>query len=412
MAAQADPAAAIAELEARGDWPGLIETLRDAVAADRRVLADTAVKAWCGRRWRNIFLEQAAADEQAVKASAKRLAIPGRDRREVKHRLAERFLRGPGIGDWELELPSCEATRVDNVTLVFCPGLVNGLLPAGAFETVFPALEKEYGWRFLRADAHPLRGCDANVDDLLATLEQGHGLDASNRPIPPEEQRPPGDVFLLGYSKGTADALTVLATHPEVAPRVRALVAWAGAAGGSFLADDIYESVKDLELDLGTGIEAALGTVLKLIAPVLGMDAMTARLEETDFKGAVRDLTTAVRGEFMRANGPALDALDIPFFHVTAATRPTEVPYFQMQGAIQLARHDPDNDMQLTQEQSKVPLPLGVDLAMLRAHHWDVSYEPFPLHARLGSPNLEHRFPRRAAIAATVMLLAELGVID
>ena len=45
-------------------------------------------------------------------------------------------------------------------------------------------------------------------------------------------------LVLVGYSKGTPDILEGLATYPELARRVAAVVSVAGAVGGSPLADD------------------------------------------------------------------------------------------------------------------------------------------------------------------------------
>jgi hypothetical protein len=49
---------------------------------------------------------------------------------------------------------------------------------------------------------------------------------------------------------------------------------------------------------------------------------------------------------------------------------------------------------------------------MAHAHHWDIAYDAFPPAMRAMSPNLEHRWPRYAALIANWELLAELGLID
>ncbi len=49
---------------------------------------------------------------------------------------------------------------------------------------------------------------------------------------------------------------------------------------------------------------------------------------------------------------------------------------------------------------------------MLRAHHWNLSYAPFPKLMCFGSPHLDHPFPREAAATAMVLLVDELGLID
>ncbi|MEO5731741.1 MAG: hypothetical protein ABI134_08580, partial [Byssovorax sp.] len=104
--------------------------------------------------------------------------------------------------------------------------------------------------------------------------------------------------------------------------------------------------------------------------------------------------------------------LSIPFLNVTGATSLFEVPYFQATGVLRLNHFDTDNDMQLTQAQAKLPGPMSTDLAIFRANHWDLAYDPFPENRRLGSSNLDHPFPKTAAITAVVKLAAELGLID
>lgn len=398
------------ELERRGEYEQLIAAVRELVAADRRALADPYMKEWCGRRYRDLFLRHAARDRAAVRNAGRSFArLRGRDSRSPRQKVAERFLRRD-VEDWKLELPAPRA-EAPNATLLFCPGLINGMLPVQAFEDAFPALEAERGMRVLRADTHPVRGCEANVADIAASFEEGAGLRSDCSLLPPSDRVPPEDIWLLGYSKGAADWLTFLSARPDLAGRVRAAVSWAGAVGGSFLADSAYARIRELSLPIGS-VGGPAQAVLRALAPMLQMDEGLRRLEEFDVKGAIRDLTTEVRGRFLERHADALDALDVPFFNVTAATSATEVPYFQIQGYLDIARSDRDNDMQVTQEQARMRVPMATDLAVFHAHHWDLSYTPFPRSRRMGSPNLDHPFPRTAAIGGLYELLAELGLLD
>ena len=61
------------------------------------------------------------------------------------------------------------------------------------------------------------------IRDYLANLE-----------APPSER-----IVLVGYSKGTTDALEAAVKHPEVAERVSAIISFAGVVGGSPLADSL-----------------------------------------------------------------------------------------------------------------------------------------------------------------------------
>ena len=77
-----------------------------------------------------------------------------------------------------------------------------------------------------------------------------------------------------------------------------------------------------------------------------------------------------------------------------------------------LNKYDSNNDMQLTQSQARLDNPMSTDLAMLHGHHWDISYSQFPKLMRLGSPNLDHPFPKEAAAVAIFKFATELGLID
>lgn len=398
----------ISQLIEQGNYETIIEEVREQVAQNKRSLTDPDIKDWIGRRWRNLFIAEASQDAKAVKAARSKIA--GRDKRSPKQKIAERFLRGDSILEWQHEMPAAEINKHKNVTLVFCAGLLNGLLPDHAFKDEFIALNQEYGWKFLRADIHPMRGCEPNTDDIKRVIDEGKGmkLDGSRKT---QKYKPPGDIVLMGYSKGGPDILSFLAKYPEYKDRVRCAVMWAGAIGGSYTADGIYDSIKDLDL---SAAYQRLTDFLKMFSPFVQpkKEGFFRRVDEFDIKGALKDLTTHERGRFLKEQGKALDEMNIPFFTFTAATSFLQVPTFQMHDAIRLSKFDANNDMQLTQAQAKIHAPMETHIATLHGHHWDISYPPFPRAARLGSPNLDHPFPRKAAIIALFQLLGELGLLD
>lgn len=397
--------------EARHDYDALIDTLRQRIADNPRTVTDPAVKAWMARRWRNLFLQEAVKDRQALLAAGRTLGL-GRDRRPPAQRIAERFLKGEHLHEWSLDLPAARCGTAIDTTLVFCPGFINGMLPAHAFAREFPELEAEYGWKILQADAHPMRSCDANVEDVVRAVTEGKGFQSDPGAASDRLRHGPApdDVFLMGYSKGAPDILTALVQQPELLQsKVRCVVSWAGAIGGSYMADNFHALVKDLDTDTVT---ARLHDLLQLLAPGLVRKGSLRRLGEYDVRGGVGSLTTAVRGEFLKAWSRHLDEMNIPVLTFTGATTPLEVPTFQMADCINLSRYDGNNDMQVTQEQAKLDIPMATHIAMLHGHHWDIAYPPFPRGIRLTSPNLDHRFPRKAALVAIWLLLAELGLID
>jgi hypothetical protein len=371
-------------------------------------LADPAERERVGRRYRSLFLGAAEADPSALEeAGAAGLDEP----LERRRRLAERFLRGFDEAELAERQPPATAPRLANTSLVFCPGLLNGLLPVSGFGTAFPYVEGEYGMRVLAADAHPLRGCEANVADLAATLEQGLGFDAAGAPIPPEAAVPPRDVVLLGYSKGLPDALHLLVRRPDLARKVRAVVGWAGAFGGSFLADDFDNQVEDRGLSPERQ-ETLIRWLAKPFMPGVVLENISRRGTEYSARDAMQQLTTRYREQFWEAHRAELEALGIAWFYINASTTWREMPFFHLPLTAGVTLRDRDNDMQLTRSQATIQARDAVHLAAFHADHWDIAYDAFPEDVRFGSKNLAHRFARRAAIAALVLLLAELGLID
>ncbi|MEO5726802.1 MAG: hypothetical protein ABI134_14420, partial [Byssovorax sp.] len=294
------------ELEARGDYLTLIRDVKLRIAEDRRALADPEIKLWCGRRFRNLFLNEAERDPSAL-AEANRTPPPAGAPEPPRKRIAERFLKHFGVSEWQVQMPEAQSGELRNTTLVFCPGLLNGMIPIGAFQTAFPAVEAGCGLRIVRADSHPVRGCAANIADLRNTIDRGLGQAADLLPIHAGTAIPPGDVILLGYSKGAADVLELLVRHPEIVPRVRCVLSWAGAVGGSYIADEIYGAVKDINVPFGR-IGEPMSSILKILAPFVRLEGAIQRLDEYDIKSALRDLTTGVRAAFLAEHRAFLES--------------------------------------------------------------------------------------------------------
>ena len=385
------------------DMPALIRIIRDGVRADRRIFAAPAFKDWCGRRWRFLFLREAVEDQVALEAATVR-----GDRRPLRQRIAERFLF-ENRDEWPEDQPDPDERIVRRTTLLVCPGLLNGLLPVREFRDDLPEVSWRYRMPVLRSASHPARGCEANVDDIMAAFRDGTGTDAAARPIPPESRRAPGDVMILAYSKGAPDALTALVQHPELRERVKCVFAWAGAIGGSQVADDVASKFKASRLN-----RHALDLSLKLkgFAHSVMSDGAEVRhrIAEFDTAGAVRDLTTGVRHEFLSRNAAALDRLEIPMFTLRGVTRLSEVPLSQRGGCRLLSKCEPQHDMQVAGSCSRLPFPMATELAVLHGHHWDLAYPSFRKRKWLN--NTYHPFPKPAAVTAMVQLAAELGLVE
>lgn len=382
---------------------GLIPIIRDCARTDPRIFADPAVKAWCGRRWRHLFLREAVEDAVALEAATLR-----GDKRSPRQRIAERFLF-ENKDAWQDEQPDPAEAVIRTTTLFVCPGLLNGLLPVREFRDDLPEVAWRYRMPVLRSASHPARTCEANVADIMAALDEGKGADAAARTIPAEMQRIPGDVMVLAYSKGAPDLLTTLIRQPAIRPRVKCVFTWAGAIGGSQVADDIARKFKASALG-----RHALDLSLKLkgfahSAMSVGAEAR-CRIDQFDTVGAVRDLTTPVRQEFLREHSATLDAMNIPMFTLRGVTTLPEVPLSQRGGCRLLSTFEPQHDMQVAGSCSKLPFAMATELAVLRGHHWDLAYPAFRKRKWLN--NTYHPFPKTAAVTAMVQLAAELGLVE
>jgi hypothetical protein len=362
-----------------------------------------------------LFLREAVTDPKAVHTAesvpglGKFLPNFGSDHRSDREKIADRFLKGITAEDWKLELPEPGDGVISNTTLVLCPGLLTGLLHPGAhaFVDETPQLQEERGWRTLRADVHPFRGSEANEEDIIAALDRGEGFEADLSPVTNPD--PPDRVWLIGYSKGGPDLMHFLVDHPEYADRIAGVFTWAGAMSGSYSADSIYGQIKDLDTQT---ISDNLDTFLKMLNPGFVDATGLRRVDEYDIKQAFYDLRSETREEFNREHAAEVNDLGIPWFHISGSTTPLEVPSFQFADTVRMSEFDANNDMQLTQAQARMDIPIATHLAMLHGHHWDIAYAPFPARMRMLSPNLDHPFPRKAALAASWLLLAELGLID
>ena len=404
----------LARHEDAGDYLAVIEGVRELVSLNAGTVKDPWIKGWIGRRWRDLFLQAAVKDKAALEYASKPsllapVPLPSfLKKSNPRQAIADRFLKDVPNSEWQAEMPEAQYDSIENTTLMLCGGLLTGLLHADAhaFPVEADQLYRDRGWRTIRADVHPMRSCEANEADIEAAF-QGEGLDALMRPI--ENPEAPEKVFMLGYSKGAPDILSFLVNHPEYNDRIAGVFTWGGAVGGSFTADGVYGQIKDLPTE---GSYEYVSKLLSVISPAMLGQVGVRRLDEYDVKGAMKDLCTDVRESFNKKHAEYLDDLGIPIFALTGATSPLEVPNIQFMDAVRLSQTDANNDMQLTQKQAILPIGMNTHIAMAHAHHWDIAYAAFPLAMRAMSPNLEHRWPRYAALVANWELLAELGLID
>lgn len=394
-----------------------ITQVREALAEDpAATMAQPIVREWIGRRFRHIFLDVAQADPTAVKHSSHRFPLSLADRRDDRQKIAQRMFRMIEPAEIHAEMPPAQPVGFDNTTLVLCPGLLTGYMPGLALQQELPQMVERFGAKILSADSHPGRSCRDNAADISAALEQGVGnapdKDATLRTV--QDDPPiPGEVVLMGYSKGGPDISAFLIERPDLAGRVRAIISWAGAHGGSYLADDVYKEIEFVPDDqLLDKLIADTGGLAHRFLPLMPVKPAPRRLDEYDLKSAFLSLTTEHRAQFNAANADTLNALGIPTIYFTGSTSASEVTYFNLQSELEMAEYDPLNDMQLTQAQATPPTANAVHAAMFHATHWDMSYDPWPWYETAGSRELKEPFTRYAAMSAILLLLSELGLMS
>ena len=365
-------------------------------------LSQPVVQGWIARRYRYLFTVECARSPEA-------LALAGLDNgvlpdAATRRALAARFLAGTDPEEVSGEQPDPPDPHLVGLTLVFAPGLLTGLLPDLALCDVWPLMHARFGLRVIAADAHPMRGCQANVADLAAALTQGVGYDEAGHFHGPGEATPPeGDVLVVAYSKGGPDTLALLAERPELAGRIRAVVGWAPAFLGSPFADEVLAlQLRDPRtLDRAQRALAAFGPALTGGE----RDHFDRRIDEYDPTGAVRDLTREQRSQWWAAHLAAIAATGIPFLTVAADAGLAD--HKAEAGA------DDGSDLQLRVPDTRLDLPWFVALAVVRTDHWDIAYP----HRTPGtrephtSTHSFQPFPRAAAMAALIRTLAEVGLL-
>ena len=198
---------------------------------------------------------------------------------------------------------------------------------------------------------------------------------------------PPGDVFMLGYSRAPGHPV-VHRHNPEYHDRIKGVFSWAGAVGGS-IPPTASTARSRIYPPRGPRYVSKL---LSVISPAMLNQVGVRRLDEYDVKGAMNDLRTDVREAFNKKHAGTSTASESRSSR-SPPPPPTGGANINSWTRCASSEYDANNDMQLTQKQSLLPIGMNTHVAMAHAHHWDVAYAAFPLAMRAMSPNLENRWP-------------------
>lgn len=227
--------------------------------------------------------------------------------------------------------PDPAASLARRYRLAFVPGLLAGC--AGSM--VMPFADT--------ADTLRAAGFDARILSIEGRGSTEHNADLIARQLA-DAGPDPRPWIVFGYSKGLPDVLETLVRHPEVTRGIAAIVSYAGAAGGSRLADDA-----------GNWSKALLEHV-----PLPGCD----RGDGSSIQALRRD----VRHAWWQAHHAQLR---LPFYSIVAAAKADRVSRPLQSSYAKLSRTDGLNDGQLAAADALVP---GSRLlGYVNADHWAVA---------------------------------------
>lgn len=203
----------------------------------------------------------------------------------------------------EVPAPRPEPAVASRYRLLFVPGFLASCFPrVRTFADVVEAA-RSAGFAAEIVPAAGRNGIDANARIVAAAVER----------VPDDGKR----LVLIGHSKGANDILQMLATRPDLAPRVSAVLTIAGALQGSAVADDLH-----------------------FLYPYT-FGAIPFPACETGDGDAVLDLQTAMRGQWWKASASKVSTPLYSIVAVPALDRlsPGVVPTFAL-----LSRFTTDND--------------------------------------------------------------------
>lgn len=189
----------------------------------------------------------------------------------------------------------------------------------------------------------------------------------------------PGQLVLMGYSKGAPDLLEAVVTYPEIHPYIAAVVSVAGAVGGSPLAN----AAKESQLDLLKHIPESECT---------GGDGR-----------AVESLRPAVRHAWLNENPLPKN---LRYYSVVTYPEPDRMSSILKSSWKKLAKVDPRNDSQVIFYDQVIP---GSTLiGYLNADHWAIAVPIAESHPFIGRHFVDqNQYPRQAVFEAVLRFVEE-----
>jgi pimeloyl-ACP methyl ester carboxylesterase len=215
------------------------------------------------------------------------------------------------------------------------------------------------------------------VDGLSSTANNARQIRDTILEIPAEKSDK--NLILIGYSKGAPDLLDFVVSYPEVAERVAAVVAMAGAVGGSPLAVDSTQDQANL-----------LSKVPR------------SKCDEGD-GGAMQDLHPDIRRQWLEEN-PLPE--HIRYYSVVTFPSPDRVSIGLKSSWKDLGKVDARNDSQVIFYDQVIPHSTLV--AFPNADHWAMAVPVARQHTFASSTFVnKNDYPREAFLEATLRYVEE-----
>jgi hypothetical protein len=247
--------------------------------------------------------------------------------------------------------------------IAFVPGLFSECF--AAFARPFTDTQADLQARGFAVDYFQVPGRGSSGQNAVRLAEHFRATAIDARPI-----------IVFAYSKGLVDLLEFMVRYPDAARQIAAVVAVAGAANGSPLADQMH------------AVYRAIGAPFPLpsCAPGTGEELV--------------DLQPDVRIAWWQEHG---ESITVPVFALVAAPEPDRVSPATRATYRQLAKVDARNDGKLLW-QDQIP-PRSYLLGYVNADHWSIA-----VPVATGMPKASFLFrdetPRTALVAGALDVVA------
>jgi|GEM_PF-2181789 len=259
-------------------------------------------------------------------------------------------------------------SKLEDVTIVYVPGIYNSIFDKEIFSLGLSALSDEMGLRVIQPPVESTCASDVNADIILNYLQKDF-QDRIQR-----GHKAPRYLF-FSYSKGAVDTLHAFLKRPNfISNNVKGMVAIAAPLHGSSILN-----TTDLPFALVSALTENEGP------------------EICKEKTAAKSITPTAMDAFWRKNERALTGLT-RYFSVTFESSPEDSHIF-MKATKLIGQFDEDNDGVVTVSSSKFPAKIkAVDMGTIHADHL--------------AGILSSRFNQKAFMKGLASALAELNIQD